>query len=433
MQTSASQIMSVTEDLHIALGDHAEFTQELYGRSESIAKINAQNHNNTVSAIAEVKDFIFHLEKIQSASDKAKEISNETNTAISNGLDLVYKLLGYIGEIEKTTKATVDYMQKFIFSADKISDIVKTVENISKHMELITFNAAIEASRAGLQGKSFSVIASAFRDLTDQTKLEVKGIYDLIDTIHEESTQLSVIINENSLNVRECVEHTNHIASGLNAIETNYREVAGMIDEIQKDADAQGSIAVSIHMSVGEIESNSGKVNEDFLKISNAIKKQKRDMETLNNLGTYLQKASQSLSIFIQDGNYDEDFDKEEILGAAQRVFALFEDTVLKQPGFFEMDAESHKEWLDKLICDAAIESVWSNAANGKFIYSNPPAGISNAKIRPWFIEGMKGQKYISDVYISAITKKPCMTVSMPVMRQNECIGVLGADLKIND
>jgi hypothetical protein len=78
------------------------------------------------------------------------------------------------------------------------------------------------------------------------------------------------------------------------------------------------------------------------------------------------------------------------------------------------------------------VEAIWSNRINGSFIYSNPPAGIPNALIRPWFRESIKGLVHVSEVYISAITKNPCLTVSIPIQDHNHIIGVLGADLAIH-
>ncbi|MTI59938.1 MAG: hypothetical protein FH762_08125 [Firmicutes bacterium] len=46
-----------------------------------------------------------------------------------------------------------------------------------------------------------------------------------------------------------------------------------------------------------------------------------------------------------------------------------------------------------------------------EFIYSNSPAGITNASVRKWFQESIQGKLFVSDVYISAITRNPCITV----------------------
>jgi methyl-accepting chemotaxis protein len=79
------------------------------------------------------------------------------------------------------------------------------------------------------------------------------------------------------------------------------------------------------------------------------------------------------------------------------------------------------------------IEAIWTNDNKGNFIYSNPPAGIANATVRDWFNESMKGTTYVSNIYISAISKSPCMTISLPIYNTSrQVIGVIGADIGIH-
>ncbi|WP_461201825.1 PDC sensor domain-containing protein [Anoxybacillus sp. TBDG-1] len=77
------------------------------------------------------------------------------------------------------------------------------------------------------------------------------------------------------------------------------------------------------------------------------------------------------------------------------------------------------------------IEAVWSNRIDGTFIYSNPSAGLVNAKARPWFVEATKGNVYVSSVYTSALTKRPCLTISAPIVQEGDVIGVVGIDLSV--
>ena len=78
------------------------------------------------------------------------------------------------------------------------------------------------------------------------------------------------------------------------------------------------------------------------------------------------------------------------------------------------------------------VEAVWSNKPDGAFIVSLPPAGLANAASREWFQAAGANQKYVSPVYISAISKRPCITVACPIKdAAGSVIGVLGADLSL--
>ena len=76
------------------------------------------------------------------------------------------------------------------------------------------------------------------------------------------------------------------------------------------------------------------------------------------------------------------------------------------------------------------IEAIWLNDEEGAFIISIPKAGLLNAKNRSWFKQAIQGGFVISDPYISAITKRTCQTIAIPVYgSMNNIIGVIGADV----
>jgi hypothetical protein len=103
---------------------------------------------------------------------------------------------------------------------------------------------------------------------------------------------------------------------------------------------------------------------------------------------------------------------------------------LLSQFPLYELDADVHKKALDQFFEENEhIEAIWSNRLDGTFVYSNPPAGLINAKARPWFIEASKNKIFISSIYTSAVTKKPCITISFPIHKNGDIVGVIGVDL----
>ncbi|WP_338824879.1 PDC sensor domain-containing protein [Neomoorella humiferrea] len=68
-------------------------------------------------------------------------------------------------------------------------------------------------------------------------------------------------------------------------------------------------------------------------------------------------------------------------------------------------------------------------AATVPYIFSQPPAALANARIRPWWQRAMAGEEYISTVYVSAITRQPCRTQSLPIRDgSGRIVGVLAAE-----
>ena len=116
-----------------------------------------------------------------------------------------------------------------------------------------------------------------------------------------------------------------------------------------------------------------------------------------------------------------------------ENSFNTIKNKILSNPDLLPFNPDNHKSILESLLSSADfIEAAWTNDANGRFIYSIPHAGITNAKVRDWFRKGMEGENFISPVYVSAITKKPCITLSMPIRDQSNTVtGVAGIDIRV--
>lgn len=78
------------------------------------------------------------------------------------------------------------------------------------------------------------------------------------------------------------------------------------------------------------------------------------------------------------------------------------------------------------------LEAIHTTKNDGTFIAGIPPAGLADARLRPWWHDAMKGRAYISEVYVSAIARESCVTVSMPILGFHGAPwGTLGADVAL--
>jgi hypothetical protein len=107
---------------------------------------------------------------------------------------------------------------------------------------------------------------------------------------------------------------------------------------------------------------------------------------------------------------------------------------LVRNPDLGLLDNAAHESVLSHILRqNKAIEAIWSNRADGTFIFSEPKAGLINAKGRDWWKQAMQGQLFASPVYISAITKKPCISLSKAIVDQSgKPVGVIGMDLVVS-
>ena len=182
-----------------------------------------------------------------------------------------------------------------------------------------------------------------------------------------------------------------------------------------------------------EVENLIAVSEESVQSVKGAVFKQMQGIMEVAEMGSRLNKASKSL-MELQDYSELEDL-VPEISQYSSKINDAFKliRKLAALPQIKKMDKESHKKELSVLIKNNDfIEAAWSNDAKGRFLCSIPEAGIANAKIRDWFQKSIQGEEFCSKIYISAITKSPCLTLSVPIIDEKGVIaGVLGVDLKL--
>lgn len=431
-QVAASQIYSVSEDMSLTLEEHEKLASDLQENAQIINNLNDRNCNDTTGAIEAIKNMLENNEGIIGCLNQAGRSNHEANEAIGKGVGQVYDTIGLINSIGEEMDRTVQYFERFSESTKKISQILKTVRDISRETEILSINASIESKRAGVEGRGFDVIAGSIRELSEKSRSGVMEIDKVIDEVNAGIGNLKDSIHTSYDNVTQSVENSRIIKSSLERIKTTYLDVSTNIEKISQASAAQDKLASDVSGRISAVEKNSEQASHGFKSVYSSISNQKNGVENLNSLGRSLLEAAKSLTgatKSIRSGIPGED----EVQAAAQKAFAMLERAG-DGDRLTGLDPGVHKKVLDGLLKSGMFDIIWTNDAKGRFVYCNPPSPIANVRMRQWFKESMNGRKSISDVYFSVATKKPCITVSVPVREESgKIIGVMGADLHLRE
>lgn len=435
IQVASSQVSSASQHLSLTLDENNAFAQQLYAETQEICELNSESRANVLSIINEIRNIAGLLESVKSTSAEANITSIQSKQVIGESLDEIMEIVDSVNGIQHSTDATSNYIGKLNTSTKEISHILQTVDNIAKQTHLLSLNASIESARAGEHGRGFGVVAEEIRKLSEDSKNAVAEIGHLLNNISSEVSNLTNKIKDDLTEVQKSVSCTKKVESSLNNIQQSYQLVQSMIEKIIKMSEEQYVLTSNINGKTSLLEDISEKVACGFNVVYDSVGKQKHNVEELGSLGKCLSDASTSLSALIEksDTNILE-ANSSRFDNIARDVITLLKESVLSSQSFLSFDPAAHKLVLDhELEQHPFIEAIWTNDKKGRFIYSNPSAGIANANVRDWFKQSISGGEYTSQVYISAITKNPCLTVSLPIKdNSGNNIGVIGADLNLN-
>ncbi len=433
LQVAASQISSVSEQLHINLDENNASAQQVYAKTNEMADFNTAVNNNISKTLDSMKYMLKLLQDARSTSEQMGSMSSSSAAAIKSGLDAILEIVDTIRDIKMSFDETTEYMKKLSVTSEQIVRILDTVSSISKQTRLLSLNASIEAAKAGENGKGFSVVAEEIRKLAAESEDAVKDINSLIVAIQDEVLSVNDIVGQNAVKIDDGVLKSRNIEVSLKKIDLTFSEVMDMVGKIITIIEDELRHANDVAVDIGFVEDlidTSGKNVED---VKESVFIQKESIQEIAEMSRRLRSASENLEMLLEQSDLRNDYT--DTTASRERINEAFKviRELAADPEIIKMERGKHRNSAAELLKKYEyIEAAWSNDAKGRFVCSIPEAGIANANIREWFTRSIKGEEFISKVYISAITKNPCITLSLPIRAHNgEVAGVFGVDLKL--
>ncbi len=226
---------------------------EISSSSEQMAR-GAQDQNNQVSqvstAIEEMTATILQSSKNAGEATDASRNASETATA---GGQIVSETINGMQNIAKVVRESAESIGKLARSADQIGEIISVIDDIADQTNLLALNAAIEAARAGEQGRGFAVVADEVRKLAERTGKATGEITEMIKGIQTETNEAVRSMEAGIKEVDNGRELADKAGNSLNEIVTMSQRVMDMIQQIATASEEQSSAAEQISKNVEHI------------------------------------------------------------------------------------------------------------------------------------------------------------------------------------
>lgn len=183
----------------------------------------------------------------------AAERSRHSSVSAENGCGVVQETISVMMRIAERVKSSAQTVESLGARSEQVGQIVGTIEEIADQTNLLALNAAIEAARAGEQGRGFAVVADEVRALAERTTKATHEIGKMIKTIQQETRAAVAAMEDGVVEVEKGAESSEKSGVALKDILAQIQDVSMQIDQIATAAEEQTATTSQITDNVHQV------------------------------------------------------------------------------------------------------------------------------------------------------------------------------------
>jgi methyl-accepting chemotaxis protein len=250
MKKSLSEVICSIAD---TAGHVASASEQISSAASQQAVSTGNQKDQTAQVATALQEMSATVLQVSENSERAAEASRKAADTARQGGAVVEQTLVKMQVIADSVRGSAAKVEELGKRSDQIGRIVGVINDIADQTNLLALNAAIEAARAGEQGRGFAVVADEVRKLAERTTTSTKEIANMIEAVQSETRMAVQAMEEGTKQVAEGVTTTQKAGEALKQIIQVSQEVGDMVTHIATAATQQSSATEDINNSMNQI------------------------------------------------------------------------------------------------------------------------------------------------------------------------------------
>jgi methyl-accepting chemotaxis protein len=228
-------------------------TSQFYSLIEQ-TKIGAEaQEQQTLSAATAMNEMSATVQAVAVNADSAAAAAESADSEAAAGKEIVSSTIDVINTLAMEVDKAAEVITKLETESESIGVVLEVIRGIAEQTNLLALNAAIEAARAGEQGRGFAVVADEVRILAQRTQESTQEIRQMIERLQSGAGEAVSVMVQGRAQAKASVEQASKAGASLEAITKAVSDISTMNTQIARAAKEQSSVANDINMNISGI------------------------------------------------------------------------------------------------------------------------------------------------------------------------------------
>jgi len=263
LETEAGAMVGRIGDASRQLSQHA---QELLGAMDSSTESAARQQSETDQVATAINQMAVSVQDVANNAQRTAEAASRADNEAATGTEVVNRTGAAIGQLAQDIQHAGDVIHQLEAHSNDITKVLDVIRGIAEQTNLLALNAAIEAARAGEQGRGFAVVADEVRSLASRTQQSTREINDMIGALQGGARQAVEVMQRSREQAMQSVEQAEQAARSLQGINSRVNEISAMSMQIAAAVEQQSAVSENINQNIVSIRGGSDRHVESGLR-----------------------------------------------------------------------------------------------------------------------------------------------------------------------